>query len=762
MSSHLPYIVLCLTHPTLREACEMAEAVDPAAGLLDVPLDDKSAALVEEPVEEPEPTLSLDDLLSAPVNTLTIGQVSATLSNQPIADTPALCLRLLGGDTEDLALAKEILHLGLARAVGDYKGFEASLGIPGGGELHRGKVEAAWGNFGSEEQDRVRRYAELSAMERRVAAWEILQGGVMKQDLGEDASSEGKAAEGDEAMELDDPWAEAEAEDIEIDDPWNDAASDKASAKGSVVPVPTPLPAPRSQPDDELPIPLYVFLRQPLLQSAVDFAAAAYLSGLRVLLEQFADLVGPVRLSLAQACPDWVTPKELDEAGLLPRVDAGGKEVLPPTGHAENTAPLLAQLYEMLGVEPSSHPELPTAIATTVEELQDWYSAHILSLDMSGQVDLQLSWVQHAEECGVPGLDELGEDLSLLSRLVYESALSPEQHERWSLEAWRASTPSTIIGAFLSRSSPTSIVADLKSRVLPYLYVLESRAERSGSPDPNLIERYLCETILSLPLSISLPIFEASKATLGKSDRIIKDDLNVARLALACLYGSDQRDVWGVMSSIFECLPVWELSGRDPQDDAELTSTTLESIAAFIRPTASQPVPPKAADLMMFFQPLPFASLSRALDILDVHLESGEILARWDVPVQLRFLLQSSRDAKEQVELAERMVRKAAVSGVKAGLRGPEKTRLGGASGGEEAKWARLWDDMLRLNGSGDQLLRGAFGMVDGGELMRVYLGGLLRSGSEFTLTEEAKSMADWQNWIWRERRSDGSSRNIA
>jgi hypothetical protein len=51
-----------------------------------------------------------------------------------------------------------------------------------------------------------------------------------------------------------------------------------------------------------------------------------------------------------------------------------------------------------------------------------------------------------------------------------------------------------------------------------------------------------------------------------------------------------------------------------------------------------------AKDLFIFFAPLPFASLSRALDILDVHLESGEILARWDTAVQLRFLLQSARN----------------------------------------------------------------------------------------------------------------------
>ncbi|KAK4683970.1 neuroblastoma-amplified sequence, partial [Tremellales sp. Uapishka_1] len=122
--------------------------------------------------------------------------------------------------------------------------------------------------------------------------------------------------------------------------------------------------------------------------------------------------------------------------------------------------------------------------------------------------------------------------------------------------------------------------------------------------------------------------------------------------------------------------------------------------------------PPRAKDLYIFFAPLPFASLSRALDILDVHLESGEILARWETPVQLRFLLQSARDRKEQIELAEKMVRKQSAAG------------LG------EAKWERLWGDMGRLSGGEDALLRGAFGMLGDEDMMGIYLGGVLRSGN--------------------------------
>jgi hypothetical protein len=178
------------------------------------------------------------------------------------------------------------------------------------------------------------------------------------------------------------------------------------------------------------------------------------------------------------------------------------------------------------------------------------------------------------------------------------------------------------------------------------------------------------------------------------------------------LYGSDEREVWSTMSGIFECLPVWDVSGGDLESDKEATATTLDSIATFVRPHASSDKPPSAKDLFIFFAPLPFAALSRALDILDVHLESGEILARWNTAVQLRFLLQSARDKEEQAQLAEKMIRR------QAGMK-------------DLGKWTKLWEDMCRLNGGDDALLRGAFGTLSMEDMMRAYLSGILGSGSK-------------------------------
>jgi hypothetical protein len=572
-----------------------------------------------------------------------------------------------------------------------------------------------------------------------VATGRILDGPEIDIDMEAGVEVEA-AAETEVEVELDDPWAEAGAEDgatnddhgagdisaVTIDDPWETGSntsarsvtSPKATAQQALPGSPrrisrreSTLPPERDPVSFSLP----QFLARPTVLSAIELASSDTIWALKIVCNRHAEEIFPFRFAILENLPDWVAPAELEQAGLLPRLGADGQEKpwKGMTGTSLNTFfDHVPETYKSASLQTP----LPSRPKLSSDDLAEWYSTHIESLDNLGMLDLQLAWVQHGASSGIPSLGALGEDLSLLSRLIYDAELTPAQHEKWNLATWRAASETEIVSAYLSNSTPSSIVSDIRRLVLPYLYVLESRAERSGRTDPNIVERHLHDAILSLPLTLALPVFEASKATLPLSDRLIRNDVNVARLALAVLYGSDDRGSWSVKSSIFECLPVWDVSGGDLDSDKEATSTTLESIATFVRPTKSSLRPPNAKDLFIFFHPLPFASLSRALDILDVHLESGEILARWEVPVQLRFLLQSARDGKEQKDLAERVVR-----------------RNTGRRTGDQ--WVRLWDDMKRLNGGDDALLRGAFGMLSVEEMMRVYLGGVLSSGSESSIT---------------------------
>ena len=663
-----------------------------------------------EPIAGPSSTSTPIDLITAPLDQINPETIRASLAALGDLESLDVCVRAVTNRSdENITAIRNILNAGICR-----------------GETVAAKVEEdarrsighdrEWTSVRQEEfgqileevlsddegmRNALRFYSHLVQLNRRLETYTSFgpsaEAGpskprepVVDKEVGED-------------MEIDDPWAETEEADTQLDDPWESGSVDSEKSKRSITDS-----IARDDPNGdagESPIPLSAFLQTPLADCAVIVASSSALGTLKKLYARYQRDLWPYRYAILEAVPLWISPIDLKETELLPWAEGDGE--VPPALNDESTFLELLQSFSPL---PSS--SLPTAPLISGHDVKNWYESRISSLDALGLLDLQIAWAQQAVACGVAGLDALGEELSLLSRLVYDAHLSPSQQAEWSLSSWRRASPETVVKAYLSNASAESIVSDVRRQILPYLHVLESKAERAGETHADLVERHLHGILLTLPLHLALPIFEASKATLPQRERIISNDVIVARLALACLYGSNTRNDWSTMSAIFECLPVWDVSGGDLDSDKEATATTLDSIATFVRPTRAGAHPSTAKDLFVFFTPLPFASLSRALDILDVHLESGEILARWDTPVQLRFLLQSARDKAEQKELAEKMVRRQ------------------GAGPHTDARWAALWSDMKKLSGGDDALLRGAFGVLTVEEMMKIYLGGVLASGS--------------------------------
>ncbi|CAK9786713.1 unnamed protein product [Cutaneotrichosporon oleaginosum] len=650
-------------------------------------------------------------LLSAPARALTSEVVLASLDAlPPVVRLITAANLVLSGRVYDQTLLRRVIDAGLNAGEeetllleGDVRArLESATKAPGGWEGWGladvfEATEAAVQD--SARRELVRALAILAQARRRLDTYDAFC-------PPRTAASAATKTPTIEDIELDDPWGEDDDGDNVppmLDDPWADQASEP--------PTPPQPPKPLPEPS-EPPIDPSTFVLQPITLSALNFATVADVRALRIVCQRHGSDLYPYRLAIVEAIPGWVSPAEDDVQNLLPGVWEDSEHERWPTGRLEHENTLLDALatkYGLYALNPPPAALLPPAHPEplTSEALSAWYAVRVGSLDALGLLDAQLAWVQHGAALGVPALDAIGEDLSLLSRLIYDANLSPAELGRWNLATWRAAQPEAIVRAYLANSTPASIVGDIRRLVLPYLYVLESRAERAGKADAGLVERMLDGAILDLSLHLALPCFEASKATLPASQRLIKDDQSVARLALAVLYGSDES-AWPTMSAIFECLPVWDVAGRDADSDREAMETTLDSLAAFVRPTVAGETHDARA-LFYFFKPLPFSSLSRALDILDVHLESGEILARHDVRVRMRTLLQSARDKAEQRTLAEKMVRRARP---------------------DERHWLALWEDMGRLRGGEDTLLRGAFGMLEHEEVMRIFLHGLLSSGN--------------------------------
>ena len=498
--------------------------------------------------------------------------------------------------------------------------------------------------------------------------------------------------------EVDDEWE---------DDPWADGDSQQN----------------RGPEDKSAILPLPEFLVDDLLVTALSLAAQEQFPALGVLVARHGTALFPHRFTILESIPEHTHPSDYRQ--LLPTYDPSkdSEQQWVPNRSRPDTDwtsdPDVRSALEHAGVKPPpSQDHSPGVVETPLSStaLLQWYRDRIdRIISRTGLVDTALTLTQHGASFGLPGLDEIGEDLSLLSRLVYDAPRPPIDDDDHTLSSWSKMTPSAVIRSYLSHSTPATIVKNIQQLVIPYLFVLESRAERSGNPDPSLRNRLLYEYVVNVPLEIAAPIFEASKPILPAVERLIQDDEDVARMALALLYGSNSLDEWATMSRIFECMPAWDSGYVADAGEEDEADTTIASLGAFVTPSTTQPCV-ATSDLLLFFQPLHASSLSHALDVLDVHLESGEILSRWNVPAKLSWFLQSVNDGTEQRSWARRMARRAGGSSDE-----PDSP--------EEYEW--LLEDMIKLSNTGESGLRSAFGLIPKDEVISIFLSGLLNSGSE-------------------------------
>ncbi|KAF9244577.1 secretory pathway protein Sec39-domain-containing protein [Melanogaster broomeanus] len=465
------------------------------------------------------------------------------------------------------------------------------------------------------------------------------------------------------------------------------------------------------------PIPLTEFLVEDMLEMTCFFASQQHFAAVRTLVNYHSPILWPSRFAILDSIPSHASPS--DYRDLLPAYDVNQDAEQRPSSQSWRVEQDWVESSEVKAALEGSQAVSAMGLDIYPQyefELVAWYKRRVDAITSStGMLDIALATVQHGASQGVPDLDELGEDLSLLARLVYDSPQphEPQESQGWTLARWHAMTPAQVVNAYLANSTPETIATDISRLVLPYLFVLEARAERAGQPDTSLPTRLLYDYILAAPLPIIAAIFEASKPTLPIAQRIVHNDEDIARLALACLYGSDSRTEWSTMSRIFECLPAWDIT-PGTEDEADEADATIVSLGAFVTPSTTRPHC-SAADLLLFFKPLPLVSLSRSLDILDVHLESGEILSRWNVPAPLRWFLQSAHDAAEQRAWANRMARRA----------GNSPNELNGRD-----DWEWLLEDMLKLCGPNETGLKSAFGLLSTKEILSIFFAGLLSSGS--------------------------------
>ena len=241
---------------------------------------------------------------------------------------------------------------------------------------------------------------------------------------------------------------------------------------------------------EPIPLMLSSFLQSDLIWSACQLASLQALEALWILLQKHASILWPNRFKILDCIPEHTHPALCRD--IFPIWDSSTNLeaiILEDKWRPEldfSELPETQSAIQNLSFTPSltcgrltTIDYTPTPDPLTAEELSAWYKNRVNNvISSTGMVDVALSLIQHGASQGISALDELGEELSLLSRLVYDVPHAKNITDDWTLSGWYSMDPLAIVRAYLARSEPDSLARDISHLVMPYLFVLESRSER--------------------------------------------------------------------------------------------------------------------------------------------------------------------------------------------------------------------------------------------------------------------------------------------
>ncbi|KAI8584381.1 hypothetical protein K450DRAFT_219577 [Umbelopsis ramanniana AG] len=292
--------------------------------------------------------------------------------------------------------------------------------------------------------------------------------------------------------------------------------------------------------------------------------------------------------------------------------------------------------------------------------ISQWYIERARRIDeFTGLTSNALKFIQYASMMHVPNLQELENNLEFLCKLLYGTGVTRETEAILSdldLNKFEVMDPYEVLELSLEGTSVSRVVLDLKIFALPWLQLVDNR--KSGMMDEegdvqmqeqSEIEEsgqaMLYRWILSVAeshLDWCCVTLESSKPTMQEEDRIIKEDLDLSRIALAILYTNDDGSQVDLMARIFECLPLFDLdnieSDTEENIDLHALSETLTAHGFFAA-----------------LQQLKERELSTLMDGLQIHLSSAEILWRYELNVPLRWYLRSANNYDMQKQLCLRL-----------------------------------------------------------------------------------------------------------
>ncbi|XP_010272299.1 PREDICTED: MAG2-interacting protein 2 isoform X2 [Nelumbo nucifera] len=306
----------------------------------------------------------------------------------------------------------------------------------------------------------------------------------------------------------------------------------------------------------------------------------------------------------------------------------------------------------------------------SVDELHMWYKKRSRDIDSSsGQLENCLCMVEFACHKGIVELQQFHDDVSYLHNLIYTNGSDEEINITMNLATWEQLPDYEKFKMMLKGVKDDKIVERLREKAI--LFMKHRSPAKVSASEGQIIDdqkhsdsflvRWLIDAASENKLDICFMVIEEGCGDFQTSS-FFRDEVEAVECTLKCIYVCTLTDKWNAMDSILSKLP-------------QIRDTHTES-------------------------------LERRIKLAKGHVETGRLLAYYQVPKPMSFFLEASSDEKCVKQILRLILSKF-------GRRHP---------GRSDNDWANMWRDMQCFQEK-------AFPFLDIEYLLTEFCRGLLKAG---------------------------------
>ncbi|CAN6452195.1 unnamed protein product [Victoria cruziana] len=464
----------------------------------------------------------------------------------------------------------------------------------------------------------------------------------------------------------------------------------------------------------------------PLKEVAVWLAENGKIGGLNLLFKRHLYSISPFVLEILAAIPETIPVQTYGQ--LLPDRSPPSNVALREKDWVEvdQMVCFIQSNSDLQSHESGMHvkteyilKQLNGIIWPTVSEISHWYMERAMEMDgLSGQLENCLSLLDTGCRKGLVELQQFYEDALCFHDFVYSSGNFYEENTSMNLISWNQLSDYEKFKIMMKGAKEDTVVENLRTKSIPFMQrqwhirqnassnQTEATQTSVGIKQESLLVTWLKEIALGNKLELLLVVVDEACKDLQNND-FFKDETETSEAILECLYLCTLTDKWNVMASILSKVPLMSLRYKTFSVDRDLGSG--KGVQGFGSPRKNdKPLNMRSIPIHLKegVASASVENLEERVKQAEGHIESGRLLAYYQVAKPLRFFLGAHSDEKGVKQLVRLILSKF-------GRRQPMRS---------DNEWANMWRDMLCLQEK-------AFPFLESEYMLLEFCRGLLKAG---------------------------------